>query len=100
MRRPSRTPSRNSAATAATGSPDGFLDKVLRTVRDSGLELTEVSTGTDAVTWQGEGDDIRVQLTGYAAQPVVLLSLTGSCLDVGDADEDLLAEAPERLDLR
>ena len=85
---------------AAAGSPDVFLAEVRRTVRDAGVELTEVSTSTDAVTWQGEHDDIRVQLTGYAAQPVVLLSLTGRCLDVGDADEELLAEAPERLDLR
>ena len=84
---------------AAAGSPDVFLAEVRRTVRDGSFELTEVSTGTDAVTWQGERDDIRVQLTGYAAQPVVLLSLTGPCLDVGDGDEDLLAEAPERLDL-
>ncbi len=85
---------------AAAGSPDVFLAEVRRTVRDGGVELTEVSTSTDAVTWQGEDDDIRVQVTGYAAQPVVLLSLSGPCLDVGDADEDLLAEAPERLDLR
>ena len=85
---------------AAAGSPDGFLAEVRRIVRDGGFELTEVSTSTDAVTWQGEHDDIRVQLTGYAAQPVVLLALTGPCLDVGDGDEDLLAEAPERLDLR
>ncbi len=85
---------------AAAGSPDVFLAEVRRTVHDGGVELTQVSTSTDAVTWQGEHDDIRVQLTGYAAQPVVLLSLTGPCLDVGDADEDLLAEAPERLDLR
>ncbi len=85
---------------AAAGSPDVFLAEVRRTVRDGGFELTAVSTSPDAVTWQGEDDDIRVQLTGYAAQPVVLLSLSGPCLDVGDADEDLLAEAPERLDLR
>ena len=84
----------------AAGSPDVFLAEVRRTVHDGGVELTQVSTSTDAVTWQGEDDDIRVQLTGYAAQPVVLLSLTGPCLAVGDADEDLLAEAPERLDLR
>jgi hypothetical protein len=85
---------------AAAGSPDVFLAEVRRTVRDGGFELAEVSTSTDAVTWQGEHDDIRFQLTGYAAQPVVLLSLTGLCLDVGDADEDLLAEAPEPLTLR
>ena len=85
---------------ATAGSPDGFLDEVRRTVRDGGFELSEVSTSTDAVTWQGEHADIRVQLTGYAAQPVVLLALSGPCLDVGDADEDLLADAPERLDLR
>jgi hypothetical protein len=84
---------------AAVGSSDEFLAEVRRTVRDAGFELTEVSTGSDPVTWQGERDDVRVQLTGYAAQPVVLLSLTGPCLDVGDVDEGLLAEAPERLDL-
>lgn len=83
----------------AAGSPDRLLDEVRRVLRDTGVELTEVPTSTDAVTWQGEHDAVRVQLTGYAAQPVVLVSLTGSCLGVGAADEDLLAEAPERLDL-
>jgi hypothetical protein len=85
---------------AMTGSPHAFLDEVRRTTDDAGFELTEVSTGTDPVTWQGEHDDVRVQLTGYAAQPLVLFSLTGPCLDVGASDEDLLAEAPERVDLR
>ncbi len=84
---------------AAAGSPDGLFDEVRRLVRDAGVELTEVSTSTEVVTWQGEHDDVRVQLTGYPAQPVVLVALTGPCLDVGAADEDLLAEAPERLDL-
>jgi hypothetical protein len=86
-------------ADARTGSPDGFLDAVRRSVGEAGFELTEVSTTADSATWQGEHDDVRVQLTGYAGQPAVLLSLTGPCLDVGDADEGLLAEAPERLDL-
>lgn len=85
---------------AAAGSPGGFLDEVRRTFHDVGFELTDVSTTADPVTLQGEHDDVRVQLTGYAAQPVVLVALTGPCLDVGDADEDLLAEPPERLDLR
>jgi hypothetical protein len=85
---------------AAAGSDEGFLDEVLRVVRDAGVVLTEVSDGADAVTWQGERDDVRVQLTGYAAQPLVLVSLTGPCLDVGDADEELLNEPPERLDVR
>jgi hypothetical protein len=85
---------------AAPGTSDGILDEVRRTFHDAGFELTEVSTTPDPVTVQGEHDDVRVQLTGYAARPLVLLSLTGPCLDVGRADEDLLAESPERLDLR
>ena len=84
---------------AASGTPESLLDDVRRTFRTAGFELTEVSTAADPVTWQGEHDDVRVQLTGYAAQPVVLVALTGPCLDVGTADEDLLAEAPERIEL-
>jgi len=84
---------------AAPGAAGGFLDAVRRTVRDAGFELTEVSADADPVTWQGEHRDVRLQLSGYAAQPVVLLSLTGPCLDVGETDERLLGEPPERLDV-
>ena len=84
---------------APAGTSEGFLDAVRRTVGDAGFELAEASSTADPVTLQGEHADVRVQLTGYAAQPVVLVALTGPCLDVGDADEELLAEAPARIDL-
>ncbi len=82
---------------APDGLPEGFLEAVRRPFVDGGVELTDVSTTADPVVLQGDRDDVRVQLTGYAARPVVLLSLTGPCLDVGDADDELVGEAPVRL---
>lgn len=82
---------------APDGLPEGFLQAVRRSFAQGGVELTDVSTTADPVVLQGDRENVRVQLTGYAARPVVLLSLTGPCLDVGDADDDLVGEAPERL---
>ena len=82
---------------APDGSSDGFLDSVRRRLADIGLELRAESAAADPVTLHGDRHDVLVRLTGYTGKAVVVLSLTGPCLDVGDSDDDLLAEPPVRL---
>lgn len=63
----------------------------------AGVRLAAAGRGTDPVTLRGRAEAVSVQVTGYRTRPVVLLELWGDCLDVGDLDEDLLGEPPERL---
>ena len=80
------------------GSAPDVLDGVRDRLRDAGVQLRDVSArGDEPTTLQGDSGDVQVQVTGYPDRPVVVLSLVGPCLDVGDADDALLAEPPERL---
>ncbi len=86
---------------ASDTSATVFLDAVRAQLGDAGVQLQDVSArGDDPTTVQGESGDVRVQVTGYPDRAIAVLSLIGPCLDVGDADESLLAEPPERLHLR
>ena len=64
---------------------------------EAGVRLAAAGRGTDPVTLRGRAEAVSVQVTGYPTRPVVLLELWGACLDVGDLDEELLGEPPERL---
>ena len=82
-------------------SADGFLAAAGRSLAGAGVHLHETAGGSGpATTLQGSRERVLVQLTGYAREPVVVVSLTGPCLEVGAADDDLLAEPPLRLTLR
>ncbi len=80
------------------GVADGLVEAVRHRLSRAGVDL-DVARPGEPVTLQGEHDDVRVQVTGYAGRPVVLLVLLGPCLEVGAADDDLLAREPDRLAL-
>jgi hypothetical protein len=51
--------------------------------------------GDDVVTLEASVDGVTVQVTGYRTEPFVLFEVSGPCLEVGDLDDELRAEAPE-----
>jgi hypothetical protein len=82
------------------GDAEGALTAVRARLAAAGVDLRDVSApGDGPTTLQGASGGLRMQVTGYPDRPVVVLSLVGPCLDVGDDDRRLLAEPPERVRL-
>ncbi|MGH8894013.1 MAG: hypothetical protein ACRDWY_12020 [Actinomycetes bacterium] len=80
------------------GAGAGLADRVVSTLRPTGLRLRPVYPDQDdPVTLEGVRDDVNVQFSGYASEPFVLFDISGPCLEVGDLDHELLKEQGETL---
>jgi hypothetical protein len=80
--------------------PGALVDAVRARLSLLGLTLRpEGRADAEVLTLRGARDGLRVRVTGYRDEPVVLLDLFGPCLEVGDVDDELWAEPPEQLAL-
>lgn len=92
-----RVTGRLDAADRGSTQQPRLADAVRAELAAAGVGLAAVDPDADPATLRGSHRDVTVQVTGYRTRPVVLLELWGRCLDVGDLDDELLAEPPERL---
>ena len=75
-----------------------MADRVVAALAPSGWRLRPVYPGRDdPVTLEAVRDEVNVQFSGYRSQPFVLFDISGPCLDVGDLDDEFLAEQAEIL---
>lgn len=89
-----------SARLDPAGDTGRLVDVVRARLSASGLPLrADGPADADVLTLRGTRDDVRVRVTGYLSEPVVLFDLFGPCLEVGDLDAELTTEPPEQLDL-
>lgn len=94
-----RVTGRLDAADGGSTQHPRLVDAVGAELAAAGVGLAAVDPDADPATLRGSHRDVTVQVTGYRTRPVVVLELWGPCLDVGDLDDELLAEPPERLRL-
>lgn len=81
-------------------SPGPLVEAVAATLSEAGLSLrADGPADAPVLTLRGVRDQVRVRVTGYRDQPVVLFDLFGPCLEVGAVDAELWGEQPEQLDL-
>ena len=80
--------------------PGPLVEAVRARLSEAGLSMrAEGPTDAPVLTLRGVRDHVRVRVTGYRDEPVVLFDLFGPCLEVGDLDTELWGEQPEQLDL-